>query len=563
MSQRNSLWVDATTWKDRWDVVTKIQSGGQGEAFEVIRKSDKRRGFLKVVKSRSDPERRARFSRESNAYDTFSIPHVPRLIESNAHLHAEPTYTPFLIVDFIEGPTLGKWREQQIKVSLATGVELTRRLLETLADCHAKSLVHRDVKPDNIILENGDPALPWLLDFGLNHHEMPEMNFATEQGQEIGNRFLRLPELSAGSLLKQDPRSDVSFAAGILFFVLTGQAPHVLVDGEGKLPHQRLQANPLLQAVGGDRYQRLASIFDRSFAPRLEERYSNAAILRDHLNRLMQDHPVALSIEAEIAELAARLDTPRNQNRVHVVGAIRTGLSKVQNVFRELLARIDRSLTYAQTNFIVTPEAGSNTIKLGQLESPDWLRSITYEIKVSGDELVLMFSDENIFRTNISSPQWDENFDSIVSRWLMREIRLAFDSNAMPPEVAHFKDVPPFSTLELAAVEARRSNRKILAFVYDPTQDKRGKLDHALGYFLENRKTRDVMNTTFVTALVPLSQLLQVSEILNGASMETSRWVVLDEDLHALQEAVIYANPQVAERIVGELSTQYGASFRG
>jgi serine/threonine-protein kinase len=337
----------------------------------------------------------------------------------------------------------------------------------------------------------------------------------------------------------------------------------VLVDGEGKLPHQRSPANALLQAVSGDRYQRLAAIFDHTFTTRLEERFSNAETLRDRLTRLMQDHPAAKSLEDEIAELSALLDTPIERRRVQADEVIRKGLREVQNVYSQLLAKIGQSLTYSQTNFHVADEVGANTLYLGKLGSANRLLTTTYDIKVAGDELVLSMSGDTIYRTSLTNPRWDGDFSSIVSKWLVRQFSLAIDPDAMPPEASHFKDVPPFGTLKLAADEARRSNRKILAFVYDPMEDKRGKLDYTLCYFLENRKTRDLMNATFVTALVPLSQLSPFSEILNGASMETSRWVVFDENLHALQEAVIYANPQEAERIVGELAKQYGPGFSG
>ncbi|ESY16956.1 protein kinase [Mesorhizobium sp. LNJC394B00] len=558
MLEENSSWVDVTTWKDRWEAVAKLAGGGQGEAFRVTRKSDGQVGFLKIIKSKNDPERRARFSREANAYDTFRIANVPRLLESNAHRHADAGYVPFLVTDFIEGSTLAEWRAQQTQVTLATGVELTCRLLDILAACHAKSLVHRDVKPDNIILENNDPARPWLLDFGLNHHEMPDADFTTEDGQEVGNRFLRLPELSAGSRLKQDPRSDVSFAGGILFYVLTGHHPNVPQDGEGKLPHQRSVDHALLQAGTGDRYQRLAAIFDHTFAPRLEDRYTDAETLRDRLMRLMRDQPSAGSLEDDISELAALFDTPIERRRVQADAVIRNGLHEVQRVYNQLLARIAQSLTLTQTNFNVGDEVGANTLYLTKRGSIDYLLTTTYEIRVVGDELVLQMSGDDIYRTNLANPSWDGDFDSIVSKWLSGQIKIALSPNAMPPEVSHFKDVPPFGTLELAAEEARRSNRKILAFAYDPTQEKRGRLDYALSNFLQNRKTRDLMNGAFVTALVPLSQIRQISEILNGASMETSRWVLLDTDFNALKEAVIYPNPQEAERIVGDLAKEHG-----
>jgi hypothetical protein len=67
------------------------------------------------------------------------------------------------------------------------------------------------------------------------------------------------------------------------------------------------------------------------------------------------------------------------------------------------------------------------------------------------------------------------------------------------------------------------------------------------------------MNGAFVTALVPLAAIAAVSEILKQQSMEESRWVVLDQRLRPLEQQVIYANPQVAERIVRELAERYAA----
>jgi serine/threonine-protein kinase len=76
-------------------------------------------------------------------------------------------------------------------------------------------------------------------------------------------------------------------------------------------------------------------------------------------------------------------------------------------------------------------------------------------------------------------------------------------------------------------------------------------------YFLQNRRTRDVINAAFITALVPLAQLASISNILDHTSMEESRWVVLDSNLKPLEHAVIYANAQEGERIVSDLAKRY------
>jgi serine/threonine-protein kinase len=58
----------------------------------------------------------------------------------------------------------------------------------------AGGVVHRDIKPDNIILKSGVPSEVVLLDFGLNYHEQPDADFQTENWQEVGNRFLQCHE---------------------------------------------------------------------------------------------------------------------------------------------------------------------------------------------------------------------------------------------------------------------------------------------------------------------------------------------------------------------------------
>ena len=93
--------------------------------------------------------------------------------------------------------------------------------------------------------------------------------------------------------------------------------------------------------------------------------------------------------------------------------------------------------------------------------------------------------------------------------------------------------------------------------MYDPSQSERGQLAHGLRYFLENRRTRDTMNAAFVTALVPLAQIAEVSDVLDGQSMERSRWVVLDADLHPLEQQVIHANGEGGESSMLALADRY------
>ena len=561
MSDNQETWISCATWRERWEKTKELPSGGQGKTYRARRKIDGREAFLKVIKAKTDSERRARFFREAFAYDTFRVGGIPHLIESNAHSHSDAKFEPYIATDFIMGPTLLSWRESQNHVELKVAVATTRALLSTLSECHYQGCVHRDVKPDNIILVNGDPSRPMLLDFGLNFHDTPEIDFETEHGQEIGNRFLRLPELSAGSYLKQDPRSDLSFAAGILFYMLTGLHPDLLQDAEGRMPHQRSQPLAILQDVAGVRFTRLASLFDNTFAPQIEDRFANADAILTSIDRIMEDPDVGRSTEDDLKAILEVIGTSAERRRVATVKRLGTALKHVQGVHFEVQKSFQGGFDFGETGYSITGEVGRYTFFWKRTGSNDQVMSAICEAREAGDEIIIRMSGDTIHRTPITSPRYDDEFRQVLKAWLLAKIRMAItDPDALPPEAEIFGEQQPLAHLTDAVEYARRTGRNILAFVYDPAQKERGRLQHSLGYFLQNRKTRETINASFVVALVQLSQISAVSGVLEGQSMETSRWIIFSVDLKPLEQAVIYANPQEGERIALELAQRFGPS---
>ena len=78
MTGQIEIWVNQAHWRDRWNGVKQLPGGGQGNAWRVRRKGDGQDGFLKAIRAKRDPERRARFSREANAYATVTVRGIPR-----------------------------------------------------------------------------------------------------------------------------------------------------------------------------------------------------------------------------------------------------------------------------------------------------------------------------------------------------------------------------------------------------------------------------------------------------------------------------------------------------
>jgi eukaryotic-like serine/threonine-protein kinase len=425
LTYASSPWVDLPYWKTNWEVIEPLNGGGQGLSFRVQRRSNGIIGFLKTIKSKKDPERRARFFREATAYESFGIPGVPSLIESNAHLHASLDYTPYVVTDFIDGATLEVWRKAQTDIPIDTAVLVVSRLLDILSECHKVGCIHRDIKPDNIILAGLDPSRVWLLDFGLSYHNFSEQDFRTETPQEVGNRFLRLPELSAGSQSKQDIRSDISFAAGILFYLLTGNHPDTLVDGDGRMPHQRPEALEKLQAVAGKRLSQILTFFDRSFEIRLSSRFSSVDEMKSALSRVTESDPEVETVEEGIAALKRILDTAANRRLADTASKFRLALESFQEVAHSLNSSLGGHFLISQTGWSVGVDQGESTLFWSKQGSNERFLTVTSKTAQLGDELVVRVGDYTIFRTSFDEPDFGAEFSETIRAWLVVQLRAA------------------------------------------------------------------------------------------------------------------------------------------
>jgi len=142
---------------------------------------------------------------------------------------------PFVVLEWIDGiPLPGHFTET---VSIDESAETTLTLCTIVQECHERGIIHRDIKPDNILIHSESNNL-WLVDFGIGWTESEDDPFATEITQELGNRFLRLPELHGPDPnSKHDVRSDITFVCGVFFWLLTHSKPFQLINEKMEAPH--------------------------------------------------------------------------------------------------------------------------------------------------------------------------------------------------------------------------------------------------------------------------------------------------------------------------------------
>lgn len=300
--------VDAADHRDRWSVVENLSGGGQGETYRARRHADGQEACVKVLKQQHSEDRRRRFFIEANTLANIFHPRVPRLIETNAREEVIPPSKEapklYLATEFISGPTLADAVLAGVPTA-ADAIALIVALAETLQTLHP-SYVHRDLKPENIVLRDGHFQDPVLVDFGLS--TSGEIGPHTAIGEELGNRFLRLPELAPGSENKRSTVTDITFTAALLFFALTGERPSVLIDSDGTLPHQRARARTRLDALKGVNIIALLDVFDRAFQPDITKRFATAEELLAAVRRL-QELPQAVTSPADfLRSLWPRVD---------------------------------------------------------------------------------------------------------------------------------------------------------------------------------------------------------------------------------------------------------------
>lgn len=326
-----------------WEADTSnVQAGGQGTVTKVRHHQSGVLGGLKRLypEQARRTERRYRFLKEVSALRALSGDGAPRVLEANEADWQDEAGELYLVMEWIEGRPLS----QLVQLRTATASEATAAMLRicaVLESCLALDIHHRDLKPDNVVMRGDSWSDPILVDFGISWSQPAkavEHDFQTPDGQELGNRFLRLPEFAPGGE-HYEHRSDVSMAVGLLFFMLTGRAPRVLVDGHGRLPHQAHSDAFPADILGSAEWPNLRRIFAVGFQSRLAARFQTATDLRAQLewkpDSSMDD--VDRELEEQAARLREAFDGEEDRRIAEVLPGVKAAHTAMWDSFNRLL----------------------------------------------------------------------------------------------------------------------------------------------------------------------------------------------------------------------------------
>jgi hypothetical protein len=196
----------------KYELVRPLGEGGQGTAFLAFDPDLRRHVVVKCYHGGDDDERET-ILREGRALARVRSPFVAGCLGAERH-----EGTPYLVMEYVPGENLAQ-RLRRGPLAPDQALLLVEKLAEGLAAVHTCGLLHRDVKPGNVVI--GDDGLPRLVDFGL---ASPVAGDGLHQ--VIGTLAYMAPEQARGQGERIDPRTDVYGLGAVLYALLTGGPPH-------------------------------------------------------------------------------------------------------------------------------------------------------------------------------------------------------------------------------------------------------------------------------------------------------------------------------------------------
>ncbi len=280
---------------DRFRIVSVLGQGGFSTVYRAFDEVLVRDVAIKVVPCHFDANAGQSDHRLVEARAAARLSHVNIVPLYEVHQEKDAVY---LVSEFCDGPTLATWlREHTGPLQPDLAAEIVLRLTEAVAHAHSRGLIHRDIKPGNVLLgptEERDSVLgftPRLTDFGLVR-DLRESNLTASSSAIAGTCEYMPPEQILGGELSVLAEGDV-YALGVLFYrLLTGRMPHA-GDTTVALLHNICTQEPVRPRVWKKKIPRdLEAICLKCLSKKVDGRYASATELSDDIVRWKQGRSV-------------------------------------------------------------------------------------------------------------------------------------------------------------------------------------------------------------------------------------------------------------------------------
>jgi serine/threonine protein kinase/Tfp pilus assembly protein PilF len=313
----------------RYKVLEELGRGGMGTVYKVVDEEIDEEVALKLLKPQVavDEETVKRFRNELKLARKISHKNVCRMY----HLSKEEE-TLFIIMEYVPGKDLKSTIENEKKISEEKAIFLAKQLCEGLIEAHRIGVVHRDLKPQNIMIDKDWNAR--IMDFGLARSL--KTREITEAGMIMGTPDYMSPEQVEGKRI--DRRSDLYSLGAILFEMLTGRVPFKAKTAIGVAIKHKTEPPPNPRDLNKQISEDLSSVILICMEKNKEKRYQKAEDLLEDLNRIERGLPISKRIFPEKAIRESKIKSAGWKNTVVVLSFADLSPKKDQEYFCDGIA---------------------------------------------------------------------------------------------------------------------------------------------------------------------------------------------------------------------------------
>lgn len=306
---------------NRYEVVQHIGQGGMADVFLAIDTILNRHVAIKILRSdqSTDAISILRFEREAQAATTLAHPNIVEIYDVGEYKNHH-----YIVMEYVAGKTLKKVIRDRAPLLNLEAVDTMRQLTSAVAEAHKRGIIHRDIKPQNVIVKS-DGSLK-ILDFGIATAKGSAQ--LTQANNVMGSVHYLAPELAKGE--PASPQSDI-YALGIVFYeMLTGDVPFKADQAiQIALQHMR-EPMPSVRKANPNVPQSVENIIIRATAKNPKLRYQSCDEMLNDLEKCMSpehqnDKPLSLNDPID--------KTPTKQEKEDIkAGMTRsTSLSRIAN----------------------------------------------------------------------------------------------------------------------------------------------------------------------------------------------------------------------------------------
>ncbi|MFT4084974.1 MAG: Stk1 family PASTA domain-containing Ser/Thr kinase [Nocardioides sp.] len=276
---------------------------GRGGMAEVRKGNDTRLGRVVAIKRlrtdlASDATFQARFRREAQSSASLNHPAIVAVYDTGEETSADGVSQPYIVMEYVAGRTLRDILREGRKILPERALEITSDVLSALDYSHRAGIIHRDIKPGNVMLTpSGDVK---VMDFGIARAVSDAASTMTQTAAVVGTAQYLSPEQARGETV--DSRSDVYSAGCLLYELLTGRPPFV-GDSPVAVAYQHVREQPRPPSDHDTALPpEVDAIVMKSLAKRVEDRYQSAAAMRNDIERYLAGRPVHAAATPPVAE---------------------------------------------------------------------------------------------------------------------------------------------------------------------------------------------------------------------------------------------------------------------